>query len=69
MCFGSDVNITARCTGDGPDVFFFGSAHTGGINATFADGSVHFISFDVDVVLFNSLGTRNGEELIDLSEL
>ena len=69
MCFGSDVNITARCTGDGPDVFFFGSAHTGGINATFADGSVHFISFDVDVVLFNSLGTRNGEELIDLSAL
>lgn len=69
MCFGSDANITTRCTGDGPDVFFFGSSHTGGINAVYADGSVHFISFDVDVVVFNSLGTRNGEETIDLSQL
>ena len=67
-CFTSDVNISRRCNGDGPDVFFFGSAHTGGINAVFADVSVHFISFDVDVVVFNSLGTRNGEETVDISQ-
>lgn len=69
MCF-RDINVSA-CVGDDPavDVYFFGSAHSGGINAVYADGSVHFISFDVDVVVFNSLGTRNGEETIDLSEL
>ena len=26
----------------------FGSAHTGGINAVFGDGSVHWVSFSVD---------------------
>jgi prepilin-type processing-associated H-X9-DG protein len=45
------------------NVLHFGSAHTSGINAAFADGSVHSISFDVDVTIFNSLGTRNGEAL------
>jgi prepilin-type processing-associated H-X9-DG protein len=51
------------------DVYYFGSAHTGGLNGIFADGSVRTISFDVDVVLFNSLATRAGEEVIDESSL
>jgi len=66
-CFTSDANIHPRCTGDGPDVYFFGSAHPGGINTMFADASVHFLSFDIESILFNSLGTRNGEEVVDLS--
>jgi prepilin-type N-terminal cleavage/methylation domain-containing protein/prepilin-type processing-associated H-X9-DG protein len=71
MCFTDDSNVVAACVGEDPavDVYFFGSAHSGGINAVYADGSVHFISFDVDVVVFNSLGTRNGEETVDLSQL
>jgi len=68
-CFIDDANIHPRCTGDGPDVFFFGSAHSGGINAMFADASVHFISFDIESILFNSLGTRNGEEIVNLEEV
>jgi hypothetical protein len=40
--------------------FHFGSAHTNGIQAVFADGSVHTIGYDVDLVVFNALGTRNG---------
>jgi hypothetical protein len=47
------------------NVFQFGSAHTTGINGVFADGSVHMISYDIDVVVFNSLGTRNGDEIVD----
>ena len=39
-----------------------GSPHPGGFNAVFADGSVHTINFDVEVVVLNALGTRNGEE-------
>jgi prepilin-type N-terminal cleavage/methylation domain-containing protein len=47
------------------NVLHFGSAHTGGIYAVFADGSVHVISYDVDVLVFNGLATRNGDELVD----
>ncbi len=68
-CFTTDSNIHKRCTGEGQDVFFFGSAHRGGVNSVFADGAVHFISFDVDSIVFNSIGTRNGDELVDINEL
>ncbi|MGD9635055.1 MAG: DUF1559 domain-containing protein [Pirellulales bacterium] len=40
--------------------FHFGSAHPGGFNAVFADGSVHTINYDIDLEVFNALGTRNG---------
>ncbi|MCA9235630.1 MAG: DUF1559 domain-containing protein [Planctomycetales bacterium] len=51
------------------DVFFFGSAHPGGINAVFADSSVHTLSYDIDPYVFNSLGTKSDGELPDLSNL
>jgi prepilin-type processing-associated H-X9-DG protein len=62
--------------GDGPNgspnwpiagyynVFHFGSAHPGGINAVYADGSVNTINYDVDAVVFNALGSRNGDEAV-----
>ena len=34
----------------------FGSSHEGGMNGVFADGSVHFISFDIDPETFRRLG-------------
>lgn len=40
--------------------FHFGSAHSGGFNCVFADGGVRTISYDIDLNVFNSLGTRNG---------
>ncbi|MGL4511723.1 MAG: DUF1559 domain-containing protein [Lacipirellulaceae bacterium] len=46
------------------NIFLFGSAHPGGINAVFADGSVRSIAFDVPAELFNNMGTRNGEDSI-----
>ena len=49
------------------NVYHFGSPHTSGINAVFADGSVHGLSFDIDLVLFNNLATRNGDEQLDKS--
>jgi prepilin-type N-terminal cleavage/methylation domain-containing protein/prepilin-type processing-associated H-X9-DG protein len=51
------------------NLLHFGSAHTGGINAVFADGSVHSIAYDVDVKVFNSLGTRAGSENVDISTI
>lgn len=67
FCFGSSTQ--RYCTGNGTEVFFFGSAHPSGVNAVFADASVHRIAYDIDTVLFNRLGTRNGEEAVDLSGL
>ena len=40
--------------------FHFGSAHPGGFNCVFADGSVHTVSYDIDLNVFNAIGTRNG---------
>jgi prepilin-type processing-associated H-X9-DG protein len=42
------------------EVFITGSAHTGGINAVFADGSVHTIGYDIELAVLNALGTRAG---------
>ena len=42
----------------------FGSRHTGGLNVVYADGSVHFLNFDIDLEMLNRLGNvRDGEFL------
>jgi prepilin-type N-terminal cleavage/methylation domain-containing protein/prepilin-type processing-associated H-X9-DG protein len=55
-----DTQITSSAGVPIYNLLHFGSAHTGGINAAFADGSVHTISYDIDLVIFNSFGTRAG---------
>ena len=52
---------------DQPSNYPFGSAHSGGINAIYGDGSVGFISFDVDLETFNRLGNRLDGEVINES--
>jgi len=52
-----------------PNVYHFGSPHSGGIGAVFADGSVHTIGYDIDVLVFNGLGSRNGDETINLDAI
>jgi prepilin-type processing-associated H-X9-DG protein len=47
--------------------FHFGSAHPGSIQAVFADGSVHSINYDIDLNVFNALGTRNGTSYGELN--
>ena len=51
------------------DVYYFGSAHPSGFNGIFADGSVRGLKYDIDVVLFNALGTRAGDEVVDDSAI
>jgi prepilin-type processing-associated H-X9-DG protein len=46
--------------------YSFGSAHSSGMNAIFADGSVTFISYDVDREMFNRLGHRSDGETVDI---
>jgi prepilin-type N-terminal cleavage/methylation domain-containing protein/prepilin-type processing-associated H-X9-DG protein len=55
-----------RPTGQSTDpmVYRLGSAHSAGMNAAFADGSVGFLSYDIDLETFNRLGNRyDGEQL------
>jgi prepilin-type processing-associated H-X9-DG protein len=53
-----DFNVPQDGTQDWHAGFVFGSAHPSGINAVFADGSVHHISYNVDSLVFNALGHR-----------
>jgi prepilin-type N-terminal cleavage/methylation domain-containing protein len=55
-----------ECT---PSQDFFASVrsyHKGGVNFATADGAVHFISDDVDTVIYNGLGSRNGDEAVEI---
>jgi prepilin-type N-terminal cleavage/methylation domain-containing protein/prepilin-type processing-associated H-X9-DG protein len=49
--------------------FRFGSAHTTMLNVAFCDGSVHPISYEIDLEVHRSLGSRNGGENVDPSSL
>jgi prepilin-type processing-associated H-X9-DG protein len=46
------LNVTAR------------SGHSGGVNSLFCDGSVKFIKDSVNVTAWQSLGSRNGGEVV-----
>ncbi len=46
----------------------FGSMHTGGINAVFADNSVRFVNFDIDLELFNRLGNIRDREITEFGD-
>lgn len=47
----------------------FGSAHPGTCLFSFLDGSVHAISYDVDMPVFHRLGNRDDGEVIDFDAL
>jgi type II secretory pathway pseudopilin PulG len=44
------------------DIVYFGSAHPGAFHGIFADGSIQTLGYDIDVIVFNFLATRAGEE-------
>jgi hypothetical protein len=71
ICWNPDNQIKWTCIGNGDlaPAMFFGSAHTGGVNAVFADASGHFINFNVDYLVFNAFATRAQEESVDASKL
>ena len=48
---------------------YFGSSHTGGLNAVFGDGSVRFIRFNVDPVAFMRACVIDDGQVLDLSQL
>jgi prepilin-type N-terminal cleavage/methylation domain-containing protein/prepilin-type processing-associated H-X9-DG protein len=42
----------------------FASFHTGGVNFCYGDGSVKFLTDDLDINLYLALGSRNGAETV-----
>ncbi|MEX2169995.1 MAG: DUF1559 domain-containing protein [Pirellulales bacterium] len=40
------------------------SRHNGGVNMACADGSTHFVSEDIDYLIWSALGSRNGAETV-----
>ncbi len=44
------------------------SNHTGGVEACYADGSVHFVSDSIDRVTWHAMWTRSGGEVVSLPE-
>jgi len=55
---------TAEAVPPGGEDGFFGSRHAGGANFVLCDGSVHFISENIDPELFVALCTIDGGESV-----
>jgi prepilin-type N-terminal cleavage/methylation domain-containing protein/prepilin-type processing-associated H-X9-DG protein len=49
--------------------FRFGSAHSSGFNVGFADASVQWLNYDIDQEIFNRMGNRMDDELINRESL
>jgi prepilin-type N-terminal cleavage/methylation domain-containing protein len=63
-----DANIPDRWGVGWTTSMQFGSAHPAGINAVFADGSVHNVKYGIDPDIFNALGNINdGTNLVGQS--
>jgi len=62
-----DTPPKAPCQSNGIDnvVQSLRSYHPGGVNAIMADGSVHFISDHVNLLMYQAMGTRAEGELIE----
>lgn len=58
------VPLPDRRTGDGEQRF--GSSHPGGMNIVLADGSVRFLTFNIDATTFQRLGQRNDGQVFQL---
>jgi len=68
---GVPINFRIRSCADMADPLRYddrinamGSNHAGGVNVTLCDGSVRFLSENISSIVFNSLGTRAGGEVV-----
>lgn len=53
---------------DWPDNYSFHSAHMGGLQFAFADGTIRFISNSIAIATYRGLATRNGNEAVTVPD-
>ncbi|HET6424887.1 MAG TPA: DUF1559 domain-containing protein, partial [Planctomycetaceae bacterium] len=58
------VKNTAITAGDWPNNYSFGSMHTGGGHFLMGDGTVKFLSENIDLQMYRNLATINGNEAV-----
>jgi prepilin-type N-terminal cleavage/methylation domain-containing protein len=58
------INTTAQSRSSDDSEFSFGSFHTGGAHVAFGDGTVRFMSENMDTAIWRALGSRNGNETV-----
>ncbi|MCA9064507.1 MAG: DUF1559 domain-containing protein [Planctomycetaceae bacterium] len=71
-CYAHTMNpnekpcLSFNDTGDwfGDTLYGASSAHPGGVHVLFTDGSVHFVTENVDHGVWKAVGTRNGREAV-----
>jgi prepilin-type N-terminal cleavage/methylation domain-containing protein/prepilin-type processing-associated H-X9-DG protein len=61
----NDVANKLPCTTSGNGKIAARSKHTGGVNASFCDGSIRFISNSIPLVTWRAISTMNGAEVFD----
>jgi prepilin-type processing-associated H-X9-DG protein len=64
-CARKDGNIGAGAVNDNGGATTASSRHPGGVNLTFVDGSGRFATSDIDLAIWQALGSRNGGEVVD----
>ncbi len=70
LCRQADVDDPPTKDTPGQDLTLcFGSAHPTGWGASFCDGSVHFLSFSININTHQNLASRNDGNAIDMSGL
>jgi prepilin-type N-terminal cleavage/methylation domain-containing protein len=62
----NQADYFASGTGNEPNDNGFKSEHAGGLHMGMVDGSVHFVTDEIDYVLWNYLGNRRDGQLADL---
>ncbi len=60
----SKDQLLVLCAGDWPNNYSFYSQHTGGGHFLMGDGAVKFVSDNIDLNLYRSLGTLDGGETV-----
>ena len=53
------------CVGGGPQTASPRSRHPGGVNILLCDASVHFVTDNIDLTVWQALGTIRGEEVVE----
>jgi prepilin-type N-terminal cleavage/methylation domain-containing protein/prepilin-type processing-associated H-X9-DG protein len=68
-CFYSEFNSAGTTTKEYEAISTAGSAHPGGVNVLFGDGSVRFIKSTVDYRIWYAVGSRAGGEIVSADSL